>query len=143
VIFPFTTTVLSEDETAALAGSFSTLLNPGDIVVLNGNLGSGKTFFVKRICSEWGISNVNSPTFAIVNEYEGDRRVYHFDFYRINTLNELLDIGFTDYLNDEEAVIFIEWGNLMEEILPKNRMVIQIEILLDEQRRFNFIKINE
>lgn len=143
MIFPFTTTVQNEDETTALAISFSTLLTPGDVVVLNGNLGSGKTFFVKRICTEWGISNVNSPTFAIVNEYNGDKRVYHFDFYRINTMSELLDIGFTDYLNDEEAVIFIEWGNLMEQILPKSRMEIDIEILLDEQRKFNFIKINE
>jgi tRNA threonylcarbamoyladenosine biosynthesis protein TsaE len=143
VIFPFTTTVQNEDETTALAGSFYTLINQGDVVILNGNLGSGKTFFVKKICSEWGISNVNSPTFAIVNEYSGDRRVYHFDFYRINTLTELLDIGFTDYVNDEEAVIFIEWGNLMEQILPKRRMEIEIETLLDEQRRFTFSKIDE
>jgi tRNA threonylcarbamoyladenosine biosynthesis protein TsaE len=143
VIFPFTTTVQNEIETSALASSFSALLNPGDVVVLNGNLGSGKTFFVKRICSEWGISNVNSPTFAIVNEYNDLRRVYHFDFYRINTLPELLDIGFTDYLNDEEAIIFIEWGNLMQQILPKNRMEVEIDILFDEQRKFSFTKINE
>ncbi len=129
--------VNSEDETAKLAEDFSSTLNGGEVVVLNGNLGAGKTFFVRKLLNNFGIDNTTSPTFAIVNEYIGKFKVYHFDFYRIVKINELYDIGFNDYLNDEDAITFIEWGNLFPEILPEMRIDIKIEIKQNSKRVFS------
>ena len=134
--------VNSEDETAKLAEDFSSTLNGGEVVVLNGNLGAGKTFFVRKLLNNFGIDNTTSPTFAIVNEYIGKFKVYHFDFYRIVKINELYDIGFNDYLNDEDAITFIEWGNLFPEILPEMRIDIKIEIKQNSKRVFS-IKYHE
>jgi tRNA threonylcarbamoyladenosine biosynthesis protein TsaE len=140
MILPFYADVKNEEETSDIARSFAGLVNNGDIIALNGNLGAGKTFFIKQVCSEFGIYNVNSPTFAIVNEYNGARKIYHFDFYRINNSEELLDIGIMDYLNDDEAAVFIEWGDLFNEILPEKRINIGIELLQGSERK---IEINK
>lgn len=137
--FPFEKSVESVYETKELAVSFAEQLNPV-AVVLNGELGSGKTFFVKEACKVWGITNVSSPSFAIVNNYENNKPVYHFDFYRIKNRSELFDIGFNDYLNDSDAIIFIEWGNLVPEVLPQKRLEINIEITGDTKRFFRFNK---
>ncbi len=126
--------IQNEDDTAALAREFAAELNGGEIVVLNGELGAGKTFFVKKALISFGISNVSSPTFALINEYSGRIKVYHFDFYRITNINELYDIGFDDYLNDPDAVVFIEWGNLFPRILPQKRIEIEIKVLDDFSR---------
>ncbi len=131
--------VNSENETTALAEKFSLSLNGSEVIILNGNLGAGKTFFIKKILYKFGIENSTSPSFAIVNEYQGKFKIYHFDFYRIEKINELYDIGFNDYLNDSEAITFIEWGNLFPKILPKKRIEIEIEIIDDTKREF---KIN-
>jgi tRNA threonylcarbamoyladenosine biosynthesis protein TsaE len=138
--YPFEKAVASADATKMLAVSFAEQINSTKTVVLNGELGSGKTFFVKQTCNAWGIRNVSSPSFAIVNNYRNSKPVYHFDFYRIKNISELFDIGFNDYLNDNEAVIFIEWGNLVPEVLPKERIEINIEILGDTKRFFRFNK---
>lgn len=140
MIFPFEKFVASEEETKKLAASFAAQIYSGQHIVLNGNLGSGKTFFVKHSCFTWGITNVSSPSFAIVNTYKNTKPVYHFDFYRIKNREELLEIGFNDYLNDIEAVIFIEWGNLIPEILPNKRIEISIDILEGTNRNFRFEK---
>ncbi len=130
----------SEEDTAKLANEFSSFIEEGDIVVLNGNLGSGKTFFIKKVLGNFGIENVNSPSFAIVNEYSGKIKAYHFDFYRLKNTEELIDVGWEDYINDNEAVIFIEWGNLLKEALPKRRYEINISILDEGKREFEFKK---
>ncbi|MEP0860487.1 MAG: tRNA (adenosine(37)-N6)-threonylcarbamoyltransferase complex ATPase subunit type 1 TsaE [Ignavibacterium sp.] len=132
----------SEEETKQLALEFLTELKSGDVVVLNGELGTGKTFFIKKITEALGIHNANSPTFALVNEYEGDLRIYHFDFYRINKEAELHDIGLEDYLADNEAIIFIEWGELFQNVLPKKRFEIKIEATGNEHRKFRFFKFS-
>ncbi|MBI5663117.1 MULTISPECIES: tRNA (adenosine(37)-N6)-threonylcarbamoyltransferase complex ATPase subunit type 1 TsaE [Ignavibacterium] len=132
----------SEEETKLIAEEFLSVLKPGDVVVLNGDLGTGKTFFIKKITEALGITKANSPTFAIVNEYESgqDTRIYHFDFYRINKVAELHDIGLEDYLADDEAITFIEWGELFPEVLPHKRYEIKIEEVSNEQRKFRFNK---
>jgi len=112
----------------------------GDRIVLNGNLGSGKTFFIKAVLSSVGIKNVSSPTFAIVNEYQKDFHIYHFDFYRLKSASELFDIGWQDYLNDDDSIIFIEWGNRFPSVLPQVRIEINIEILNGTEREFSFEK---
>lgn len=127
---PFKKAIDSEEETIAAAKEFAEYIKPGDVVCLNGNLGAGKTFFVKQVCLELGINNASSPTFAIVNEYSGKIKVYHFDFYRINKINELFDIGFNDYINDSDSIIFIEWAELFADIIPSG--FIEIKLLLNE-----------
>lgn len=138
--FPFEKEVISENETKELAKSFAKELEAGQVIVLNGELGAGKTFFVKYAVTVWGINEASSPSFSIVNIYFGEQRIYHFDFYRIENKKELFDIGFNDYLNDPEAIMFIEWGNLVPEILPKSRIEINISPLQNSSRKFRFVK---
>lgn len=138
--YPFLTKILNEEETIKLAESFSSTLKGGDVIVLNGNLGSGKTFFIKNTLKNLNIKNVSSPTFSLINEYAGKFKVYHFDFYRINNKIELYDIGFDDYLNNENSIVFIEWGNLFPELLPSKRIEIEININEDFTREFEFKK---
>jgi len=138
--FLFSQKIYSEDETIALASKFSNELKPGDVVILNGNLVTGKTFFIKHALKNLGIDNVSSPTFAIVNEYKGKFRIYHFDFYRLKNSAELFDIGFNDYLNDDDSITLIEWGNLIPGVLPRKRLEININIESDFSRKFIFEK---
>jgi tRNA threonylcarbamoyladenosine biosynthesis protein TsaE len=137
---PSVAVVSTEDETKKLASDFMSVIIPGERIILNGQLGAGKTFFVKSALSSLGISNANSPSFAIVNEYDFGRRIYHFDFFRLKNAAELFDIGWQDYMNDEDSIVFIEWGNLIPEVLPEKR--IQIEILMKNGtgREFNFTR---
>ncbi len=140
---PFYKVVKTEEQTEEIANLIFEELTSNNITTkiinLNGNLGAGKTTFVKSFCKNYKINNVTSPSFSIVNEYIGTKKIYHFDFYRLKKIEELYDIGFEDYLNDQEAIIVIEWGNLMEEILPKNRLQINIEMINNFERE---IKIN-
>ncbi|MCG6914401.1 tRNA (adenosine(37)-N6)-threonylcarbamoyltransferase complex ATPase subunit type 1 TsaE [bacterium BMS3Abin03] len=138
MVLPFTKTVNNEDETAQLAVDFAKLVNNGQVIILIGNLGAGKTFFIKKLLASFGIRNVNSPSFAIVNEYEGKIKAYHFDFYRLNKIEELYDIGWEDYLNDTEAVLLVEWGDLLREALPVKKIEISISFMDGTKRRFDF-----
>ena len=123
---PFSREINSEAETITVAEELAKILKNGEIVTLKGNLGAGKTFFTKHLCKNFNINNVSSPSFAIVNEYLGERKVYHFDFYRLEKIEELYDIGFDEYLADKTANVIIEWADLMPEIIP--REIIEIEI---------------
>ena len=106
-----------------------------------GSMGAGKTTFIKAICEELGVQDViTSPTFAIVNEYilprqlEGDGgRLFHFDFYRIKKLEEVYDMGYEDYF-DSGALCFIEWPELIEELLPEDAVRVHIELQPDGSR---------
>lgn len=138
--FPYSRKSKSESDTALIADEFSAKIIDGMIIILNGDLGAGKTFFIKQVLQKFGITNTNSPTYAIVNEYRVDRIIYHFDFYRINRESELYDIGIEDYFNDEQSIIFIEWGNLFPHVLPKKRIEINISYINDNEREFNFIE---
>lgn len=137
--FPFSANIINEKTTMEIAKKFSSIIKQGDIITLNGSLGSGKTTFVKYVCKNFDIDNVSSPSFAIINEYSGKYKIYHFDFYRIKKLVELYDVGFEDYLNDNSSIIFIEWAYLFKEILPKRFYEVNFE-LLDNNKRHIFIK---
>jgi tRNA threonylcarbamoyladenosine biosynthesis protein TsaE len=138
VDLPFTKTVNDENGTTKLAVDFARVIKKGQVIVLIGNLGAGKTFFIKKLLALFGIKNVNSPSFAIVNEYEGKIKAYHFDFYRLNKIEELYDIGWEDYLNDPDAVLLIEWGDLLPDALPAKRMQISITYINGTKRQFDF-----
>ncbi|MBZ0198717.1 MAG: tRNA (adenosine(37)-N6)-threonylcarbamoyltransferase complex ATPase subunit type 1 TsaE [Ignavibacteriaceae bacterium] len=142
MLLPFAKIVRTEEDTIKIADEFSSKIKPGDVIVLNGNLGAGKTFFVKYVVKNFEIDNVNSPTFAIVNEYNGKHKIYHFDFYRINNSSELFDIGFDDYLNDDNAITFIEWAELFPEIIPRERFQVDIIMNNNLSRAFSITKIN-
>jgi tRNA threonylcarbamoyladenosine biosynthesis protein TsaE len=139
---PYSKIVNNEEETNNLAVEFAEQVCAGKIIIVDGNLGSGKTYFIKKVLSEFQIDYVSSPSFAIVNEYVGNIKAYHFDFFRLKNMKELIDIGWQDYLNDMESVIFIEWGELLVEALPNIRIAITITILNDTKRKFD-IKLNE
>ena len=99
-----------------------------------GKMGAGKTTFVKAVCEELGVKDViTSPTFAIINEYEGDETIYHFDFYRIKKLEEVYDMGYEDYFYSG-ALCFIEWPELIEEILPDDAVRVSITEQADGSR---------
>jgi tRNA threonylcarbamoyladenosine biosynthesis protein TsaE len=141
MFFPYSRVSKSEEETKLIAYEFAEHISSGMIIILNGDLGAGKTFFIKKILEKFNITNANSPTFAIVNEYYGDKKFYHFDFYRINNVRELIDIGTEDYFSELESISLIEWGNMFPEILPENRIEINITITNINERVFSFNKI--
>jgi tRNA threonylcarbamoyladenosine biosynthesis protein TsaE len=131
--------IFTEQDTIDFASEFSKQLNGGEVVVLNGNLGAGKTFFIKAVIRNFNVEEGSSPTFALVNEYYGNKKFYHFDFYRIEREEELYDIGIDEYLSDPEAIKFIEWGNLFPGVLPEKRIEVEI-ILKDDNKREIIIK---
>jgi len=120
--------IYSVDETTQLGIQLGNLLNPGDIICLTGDLGTGKTHITKGIAKGLGINDtITSPTFTIVNEYESGRlKLNHFDVYRVSDPDEIYAIGFDDYIFSD-AVSIIEWANYIEEILPKDLLHIKIE----------------
>lgn len=125
----------SPEETFIIARNFSNELQEGDIVALIGNLGSGKTIFVKGICEGLNATqNPLSPTFSIINEYTGKFKIYHFDFYRIKDIEELYDIGYEDYFNDQ-SICLIEWADLFESVLPAEHIKILFEFGETENQR--------
>lgn len=111
----------SEDETRKLGSEFAKKLGEVDIAAFYGELGSGKTRFIKGICSELGVKDVvNSPTFVIVNEYSysNGKKIFHFDLYRMKSTEEVIELGFEDYF--DKGLILIEWPELIEKLLPGN-----------------------
>ncbi|MDD3223975.1 MAG: tRNA (adenosine(37)-N6)-threonylcarbamoyltransferase complex ATPase subunit type 1 TsaE [Clostridium sp.] len=132
----------SEEKTIALGKKLGSLLNKGDIICLNGDLGTGKTHFTKGIAKGLLIDDyITSPTFNIVNEYTGRLKLYHFDVYRVNDPDEIYAIGFDEYIFSD-AVSIIEWSNYIDELLPKERISIKIEKLLEKGPNFRKIVIN-
>lgn len=129
-----------ENDTADLAKKCTQVFKPGDLIALNGDLGSGKTFFVKQFCKAVNINNTSSPSFAIVNEYKAESKIYHFDFYRLKKVEELYDIGFDDYLLDRSAITFIEWAELFPEVLPLKHFEIKFVNLRDGKREITLDK---
>ena len=108
----------SEDATRKLGSEFAKKLGETDIAAFYGELGSGKTQFIKGICSELRVKNVvNSPTFVIVNEYDYSRgkKIFHFDLYRMKSTEEVIELGFGDYF--DKGIILIEWPELIENLL--------------------------
>ncbi|MBT8379593.1 MAG: tRNA (adenosine(37)-N6)-threonylcarbamoyltransferase complex ATPase subunit type 1 TsaE [Ignavibacteria bacterium] len=138
--YPSKVFIKDENETKNLATDFISEVKIGEKIILNGELGAGKTFFIKAALSHVGIDSVNSPSFAIVNEYSTKIKFYHFDFYRLQNSAELYDIGWQDYLNDDESIMFVEWGNLVPEALPDNRIEISILTKNGTCREFNFAR---
>ncbi len=123
------------EELEKFAAELAKEIQEGEFVALIGNLGAGKTALVKAVCKHYEIYDVNSPSFAIVNEYYGSRVVYHLDFYRIKNAEELINIGYYEYLNNDDAIKFVEWADMFPEVLPPKRIEIEIEYLESSKRK--------
>jgi tRNA threonylcarbamoyladenosine biosynthesis protein TsaE len=125
----------STDETLALAQSVGELLRPGDVVSLAGDLGTGKTVFARGVARSLGVDEpIVSPTFTIVREYEGRVPVVHVDVYRIETFQELHDLGFEEVVRDD-AVTLVEWGDVVDGMLPGDRLDVRLVAGADDDER--------
>lgn len=117
----------SEQDTLNIANNFASLLRGGDVVAFRGGMGMGKTVFTRGCVSALGNdSEVSSPTFAIVNDYGGKINIYHFDMYRVESWDSLYSTGFFDYLN-ENSILFIEWSENIDNVLPDNAIIVDFE----------------
>lgn len=131
----------SPKETEQFAVDFAKNLKGGDVLAFFGGLGMGKTAMIKALVKGLGnLSDVSSPTFAIVNDYGGCPQIYHFDMYRVEGWDDLYSTGFFEYMRPD-SILMIEWSENIEIVLPKEAIMIEIEAGKAENQRI--IKINE
>lgn len=140
----------SEEQTINLGESFAERLNPGNVVALYGELGAGKTEFIKGVCKYFNVAEmVNSPTFTIINQYTGELNdeefsIYHLDLYRIKDQNELAEIGFGECIHSNHNIKFIEWADKAKERLDNWDFKIIINTdEKDQDKREIVIQANE
>jgi tRNA threonylcarbamoyladenosine biosynthesis protein TsaE len=125
----------SESQTLKIGRILGSCLENGDIVCLEGDLGSGKTVFAKGIAKGIGISeDITSPTFVLVNEYRGEKFLYHFDVYRIADSEEFVDSGLDEYF-DGTGIVVVEWADKIKDILPPEYIRVVIERGQDDNSR--------
>jgi len=135
----------SEEETLALARSFAGRLKRGDVIALFGDLGTGKTRFVKGVCEFFGAKDhVSSPSFIILNRYGGvdekgeELLLHHVDLYRVKTLDEIYDLGYEEFFYGD-GITLIEWAEQLGELLPPRRYEIRLDYgTADTERRISF-----
>lgn len=123
----------SAEETRIVGASLSPVLLPGDVISLSGDLGAGKTAFVQGVAVALGAERgVTSPTFTIVHEYEARYPIVHLDVYRLNSFQEVLDLGFEEYL-DPRSIVLIEWGEAIAPMLPRRHLEIEMRRAKDPE----------
>lgn len=133
-------TINSIDEIAQAARDFKAAIGDHRVIAFHGEMGAGKTTFIKALCAEFGVTdNVASPTFAIINEYltPSDETIYHFDLYRLETIADLQNIGAEDYFYSGNLCL-IEWPDIAEPLLPANTLHVTIAVLPDKTRVISF-----
>ena len=126
------------DQINKTARQFIELMADYTVFAFHGEMGAGKTTLIREIAAELGAADtVTSPTFAIVNQYkgEGNRRIHHFDFYRINDLREAFDFGYEEYFYSGDLCL-VEWPEKIEQLLPDNTMTVRITVDSDTARTF-------
>lgn len=128
-------------ETQKLAKKFAKMLRGGDVVLLNGDLGAGKTTFTKFVAKALGVKEeVTSPTFTIMKEYDGKRlHLVHFDMYRLEDADESTGFGFDEYIKnrDYNVVVFIEWSERVRKLLDGDQIVVDIKRVDENKRQFS------
>ena len=133
-------TIKSLDTIQEAAKEFINGMGEGKVFAFYGKMGAGKTTFIKALCETLGVKDViTSPTFSLINEYTDGKgnSIYHFDFYRIKKLEEVYDMGYEDYFYSR-AICFLEWPELIEELLPENAVKVTIEEQADGTRSVTF-----
>jgi tRNA threonylcarbamoyladenosine biosynthesis protein TsaE len=134
---PAVITTHSPEETVAVGERFGRALQPGAVVALIGELGAGKTHFVKGVALGLGVSDparVNSPTFVLVNEYAGRLPIFHLDAYRLRGSGDLNEIGFDEIL-ESGGVVLIEWADRVPAAIPANAITVRFEVVSPTERR--------
>ena len=139
--------VKNEAETISLAEKLAGELMGGELIVFDGDLGAGKTFFTGALCEALGVDRkkVSSPTFVIMKKYSGKFDIYHWDFYRISSVDELYIADFPEYLKAENSVTIVEWADMFKECWETHRPVIRIEIKFgigENEREISIGRIN-
>lgn len=139
----YTIVTNSSEETLTFAARMAKYLESGDVIALYGDLGSGKTCFTQGVCRGLGVHEpVTSPTFTLINEYSNSMMIYHFDFYRIGSEDEIYGLGYEEYFYGN-GICLIEWADRVHNFLPANRIEIYMENMFDEGKEFSrSIKIN-
>ncbi len=123
------------EDTRAIGAALAELLQPGDALALCGELGAGKTTFVQGIARGLGYTGaVTSPTFTLVREYAGRLRVYHVDVYRLERVQEAIELAFEEML-DGDGVLVVEWGDAVEELLPPEHLLVELRVPGPDERR--------
>lgn len=137
-----TITIPNTEALPQAAHDFIAAMDDRTVFAFRGEMGAGKTTFIKAVCLALGVEDeVNSPTFAIVNEYRSETTaelIYHFDCYRIKTLEEAMDFGFEDYM-ESSALCFIEWPENVEDLLPGDVVNVYITVNEDGSRTLEFV----
>lgn len=131
----------SPEETFECGKRLGKKLETDSVVALIGDLGCGKTLFTRGICQGAGVLEkyVNSPTFAFINEYPGKLPVFHMDLYRLNTTEELFELGILDYLlQAKNGIMIVEWAEKIIDVLPEDYLEVRFHVLSDNQRRLEF-----
>lgn len=131
----------SVEETIELGERIGKLLQAGDVAALIGKLGSGKTTLTQGLARGLGVGKkdyVTSPTFTLIKEHKGRIPVYHIDLYRIDNLKEVYDLGYDEYFYGE-GVTIIEWADKIRKLLPKEVLLINLEIINENRRRIEFV----
>lgn len=129
-------TTRTPEETQRLGQALGALAQPGDLFLLSGDLGAGKTCLTQGIA--WGMNvedHVRSPTFVLLTEYQGRLPLYHADLYRLGTVEELYDLGIDEYLEDSDGVLVVEWADRVPEGFPSDHLLIRLETMSEEERR--------
>lgn len=137
---PFTYEVQSQQGTDELGAALSRALPDGSVIALIGTLGAGKTALVQAVSAAEGVSRseVTSPTFVLVNEYQGARKVYHLDTYRLADDDEFLGLGPEEFF-ESAGLTFVEWADRFASCLPTERLEIRIDVTGDQSRRFHIL----
>lgn len=131
------------EETQKIASDFAKTLKSGDVICMYGDLGAGKTAFVQGLAKGLQIHEpITSPTFTIVNEYEGSLPLYHFDMYRIADSDEMYEIGYEEYI-DGDGVSVIEWAELISDILPDDRYEVTVSKDYTQDENYRKIEIRK
>jgi len=131
----------SVEETVLLGEKLGRLLGPGSFIALRGELGSGKTQFVRGVATGMGLDSsvpITSPTFTLLNEYQGRTRLYHFDLYRLGGVDDTTELGFDEYFHGA-GVCLVEWAERLGSDLPSERLDILFEYSGDTERQIDFI----
>ncbi|MCK4518722.1 MAG: tRNA (adenosine(37)-N6)-threonylcarbamoyltransferase complex ATPase subunit type 1 TsaE [Candidatus Omnitrophica bacterium] len=130
-----------EEETKKIAGRLAGFLRPGDVLALVGNLGSGKTTFVKGLARGLGVNGlVVSPSYILLREYKAKPPLYHFDLYRLGYYEEVELLGYEEYFYGN-GITCIEWADKIEKLLPKSYLRIQFEFLGEKKRTIKFLAV--
>ena len=132
-------TVKNLEETKKFANDFAAKLNGGEVVLLNGDLGAGKTTFTQFVFAALGVKEVvTSPTFAILKTYQGKFVLHHFDTYRITT-EEAIEAGFDEVIYEKDSVKFIEWSENIASLIPEKTITINIKHVNENEREFEIL----